>query len=340
MRALIQVPSLNEEADIKSVISEIPRTIPGISKVEVLLIDDGSEDNTVAFALEAGADVILSKRRTRGLAHSFRLGQAYFLSSDYDLLINLDGDNQYFQNKIADLVRPIIAGEADLVIGDRKPSSLSHFSHWKRILQRLGSQIVSYATGVKVPDAASGFRAYSKLAASKLFITTRFSYAMESVIQAGNKGLRVVSIETGARKVTRPSRLFRSTSEHVFRSGMAILKSFLMYRPVPVFSSIALLLFVAGLIPMVRYLVLNLAGVAGEHLQSLILGSLLITSSAVALLLGLSAELSRIHRELFEEERSLDRLSSPPKLEAILANFSADLVFAGLGTQHGSGKQR
>jgi glycosyltransferase involved in cell wall biosynthesis len=328
VKLLVQIPCLDEENDIRSVIASIPKKIDGVDSIDVLVIDDGSTDNTVDIAIQAGADFVIKKHRRKGLAHSFKLGQLYFLTRDYDILVNTDGDNQYFQERIPELIQPLLHGEADVVIGDRETGSLSHFSIIKRLLQRIGSLVVSYVAGAKIPDAASGFRAYSRLAVSKLFITKRFSYAMESIIQAGNKGLRLVSIPAGAREVSRPSRLFTSTFQHVRLSGVAILKSALMYRPAQIFTWFSLLLFISGLVPMVRYLVLVYSGVAGDHIQSLILGSLLITTSIMSLVLGLVAELSRIHRELFEEERSIERLSSPPSLEAVLTSYSAELFFA------------
>lgn len=332
MKVLVQIPCLNEEENIAKVIASIPTSFEGCEQLDILVIDDGSTDKTVEYAQKAGASVIVSKARTRGLADSFKLGQAYFLSGKYDILVNTDGDNQYFQERIPDLIRPIIEGRADVVIGDRSPAKLRHFSLPKRIMQRIGSGIVSYVAGTSIADAASGFRAYSRSTVARLFITTRFSYAMESIIQAGNKGLKVVSIETGAQEVKRPSRLFNSTLEHMRRSGAAILKSLLMYRPLQVFSSLALLLMTLGLFPMIRYLILVLTGVAGQHLQSLILGSLLITAAVVSIVLGLVAELSRIHRELFEEEKAMTRMSEQLDRAAVLAFYSAKVSYSAIST--------
>ena len=207
--------------------------------------------------------------------------------------------------------------------------SLNHFSKGKRLLQKLGSRVVGFVAGAEVTDAASGFRAYSKLAVAKLFITTRFSYAMESIIQAGNKGLQIISVETGAKHVNRPSRLFKSSFQHVRKSARAILKSFLMYKPLQIFSILAIILFSAGMLPLARYLILVIAGAAGDHIQSLILGSLLISSALLSLVLGLVAELSRIHREMFEEEQALERLSGSTSLTALLTSFGAVLVPTG-----------
>lgn len=323
MKVLVQIPCLNEEESIAAVIREIPKRIPGCETVDVLVIDDDSTDSTVNHAMSAGADIILMKSKRNGLANSFRLGQDFFLSRDYDVLVNTDGDNQYFQEKIPDLVKPIIEGKADIVIGDRKTANQYHFSLAKRIAQRLGSMVVGYVAGIQIADAASGFRAYSRASIAKIFLTTRFSYAVESIIQAGRKELRIAFVETGAREVTRPSRLFKSNLEHVTKSGAAIIKNLLMYRPLQVFTTISLISFSFGLIPMIRYLILLFAGEAGNHLQSLILGSLLITTAVISLVLGLVAELSRIHRMMFEEARTVSRLNNHIEEKVLLSIHSA-----------------
>jgi glycosyltransferase involved in cell wall biosynthesis len=328
LKILIQIPCLNEERDIADVIRQIPRVIPGCKQVDILLIDDASTDQTIECARNAGIDIIISKKSRGGLANSFKLGQAFFLSQDYDVLINTDGDNQYFQEQIPVLLQPIFDNKADLVIGDRKIADQIHFSFSKKLLQRLGSKVVSWVAGTEISDAASGFRAYSRSAMVKLFITTNFSYALESIIQAGNKGLRIRSVEIGVRNVSRPSRLFKSDFEHVKKSGTAILKSFLMYTPMKIFSILSFFTLLLGLIPMIRYLVLNFSGVAGQHIQSLILGSLLITTSAILLVLGLVAELSKIHRKMFEEEKALSRLNEKLALDVVLSAFSATIFFS------------
>lgn len=335
-RILVQIPCLNEEANIGQVIKSIPRSISGSERVEILVIDDASEDETVRRAKESGADYIIRKKTTRGLAHSFRLGQLFFLKMNYDILVNTDGDNQYFQERISDLVMPILNGKADLVIGDRAPGKLAHFSFLKQRLQRLGSAVVSFASRARISDAASGFRAYSRVAMARIFITTNFSYAMESIIQAGNKNLSIQSIETGAKEVARPSRLFSSSLEHIVKSSAAIFKSFMMYRPMSIFFTSGLLVLVMGLVPMIRYLFLIASNQAGDHLQSLILGSTLVTAAVIVMVLGLVAELSRIHRQLFEEEQSLARMSINGELNDLVALFGADLVFPVSRNGHGS----
>ena len=325
IQLLVQIPCLNEEDNLANVINSVNRNIHGISAVKILVIDDGSTDETVRVAISNGVDFILKKPETRGLADSFKLGQEFFLRNDFDILVNTDGDNQYFQESIEELIAPIMTNNADVVIGDRSTWGLKHFSLWKRTAQKFGSKVVSHVARAKISDAASGFRAYSKIAVASIFVTTRFSYAMESIIQSGNKGLRISSVVTGAKQVSRKSRLFSSPVQHVVKSAAAILKGFLMYQPLRIFSSLALFLFILGVIPMVRYVFLMINGSAGAHLQSLLLGSLLMSTSVTFLVLGLVAELSRIHRQLTEERFTLDRLQMNEDGLEFLRLFGASL---------------
>ena len=318
VRLLVQIPCLNEEESIAKVLTSIPRKIKGVSEVKIVVIDDASRDQTVEVAQVHGADFIIRKSRTRGLADSFRLGQSFFFGTGFDILVNTDGDNQYNQDKIEDLIAPILAGHAEVVIGDRDTWNLRHFNFAKRILQKLGSGVVSLVAGTRVPDAASGFRAYSRLALANIYVTTKFSYAMESIIQVGNKRLPIKSVLTGAKIVERPSRLFTSSFHHVRNSASAILRSFLMYQPLKIFSWLSFFLFAGGSIPLVRYLWLVAAGTPGSHLQSLLLGTLSISTAVVFLVLGLIAELSRIHRQLYEEQTSVSRLSGAQNLKEVL----------------------
>lgn len=326
MKCLVQIPCFNEEASIESVIKSIPRKIPGFRQVRVLVIDDGSTDRTVELAIKSGADYIIQKRRNTGLADSFRIGQAFFLNSDYSCLVNTDGDDQYYQEHISNLVGPIANYQADIVIGDRLPGTLKHFHPIKRLAQRIGSRVISLAAGVRITDAASGFRAYSRNAMGHLFITTKFSYAMETLIQAGNKRLRFETIISGAKPVSRPSRLFRSNFEHVRRSAGAIFKAFLMYQPLKFFLGLGLVLFMIGSVPMIRYLFLVAANVAGQHLQSLIFGLLFLTASFLAFVVGFVAELSRIHRQLFEDSVALERLTVKIPVKELLDAYDCVLI--------------
>ena len=211
MKLVVQIPCLNEEQTLGDVLSTIPKKIPGFDSVEIVVIDDGSTDNTIEVAKKHGVSTIIRHRSTRGLAEAFRSGVDYALTHGADVLVNTDGDNQYPQSSIPDLVAPIAEGRADIVIGDRQTDKIAHFSWGKKLLQRLGSRVVNQAAGTRIPDAASGFRAYSRTALLKLNLVTKFSYTMETIIQAGYKRLAIESVKITTNPKTRDSRLFKST---------------------------------------------------------------------------------------------------------------------------------
>jgi glycosyltransferase involved in cell wall biosynthesis len=322
-KLLVQIPCLNEELSVAQVIKSVPRQIPGFDEVHVLVIDDGSTDSTVERALNAGADIVVTSATTRGLAKSFSVGMEFALAEGYEVMVNTDGDDQYFQEKIGLLVQPILDGSADIVIGDRKTKFLPHFSPGKRTLQRLGTQVLGLAAGLRVGDGASGFRAYSRYSMSKLFIATKFSYAMEVLIQAGHKGLRVTHVATGAKYVERPSRLFKSARQHVIRSAQAILRSYLLHKPVSIFGTLSIVFGVLGAIPFVRYFILILSSTNGDHIQSLILGMILLIGALLSVALGVLAELSKFSRELTESLLSAQRLSGKGLMNVLAAeNYS------------------
>lgn len=306
MKLFIQVPCLNEEATLPLVLSSIPTAIDGIASIEILIIDDGSSDRTVEIAREHGVKHVVRHSRNMGLARSFRDGVEYALAHGADIVVNTDGDNQYPQDRIADLVQPILRGEADIVIGDRQTQTIRHFSPFKRIMQRFGSWVVNRAAGTKLPDAASGFRAYSRYSLYRLNIVTTFSYCMETIIQAGNKRLAIASIAVSVNPKTRESRLFSNVFEHMFKSGQAILRSYVMYRPWAVFAWMSGIFAALGLTPFVRFAILRLSGDDQPHLQSLILGGALIVAALLALALGVLSDLLRTNRVLKED--ALERL--------------------------------
>lgn len=306
MKLIIQIPCLNEEATLERVIESIPRKFDGISEVELVVIDDGSVDRTAELARNFGATLV-SHRSTRGLAEAFRSGADYALTHNADIVVNTDGDNQYPQSEIGRLIEPIIQGRADLVIGDRQTQKISHFSTAKKFLQKWGSRVVNLAAGTEIPDAASGFRAYSRLALIKLNLVTKFSYTMETIIQAGYKRLAIESIQITTNPKTRESRLFKSTGEHVVKSGLSIVRSFLMYRPYVIFGWLGLALGIGGMFPFSRYLVLYLMGIQGAQIQSLLVGVSLLTASLLSLALGVIADLIRVNRQLIEDGLSLQK---------------------------------
>lgn len=307
MKLVVQIPCLNEEATLGSVLSSIPTTIDGCDSIEIVVIDDGSTDNTIAVAEEHGVTTIIRHRSTRGLAEAFRSGVDYALTHGADILVNTDGDNQYPQAEIPALVAPIVSGRADIVIGDRQTHKIAHFSRGKKLLQKIGSRVVNQAAGTKIPDAASGFRAYSRTALLKLNLVTKFSYTMETIIQAGYKRLAIESVRIKTNPKTRESRLFKSTPEHVLKSAAAITRSFLMYKPYSFFGTLGAVLGLAGLIPFIRYITFSLLGVPGELIQSLLLGVSLLTASLLAFALGVIADLIRINRQLIEDGLSLHK---------------------------------
>ncbi|MBX3092370.1 MAG: glycosyltransferase family 2 protein [Cryobacterium sp.] len=303
MKVFIQVPCLNEEETLSLVLQSIPRTIDGVDELEILIIDDGSTDRTLEVARAHGVTHFVHHTRNMGLARSFRDGVHYALAHGADIVVNTDGDNQYPQERIPDLVAPLIAGEADIAIGDRQTHKIAHFSPLKKLLQKVGSQVVNLAASTNLPDAASGFRAYSKGSLIMLNVVTQFSYCMETIIQAGNKRLKIASVPIDTNPKTRESRLFKSTPQHVIKSAQAIIRSYIMFKPFGFFLTIGTLMLVGALIPFVRYLILIwfFSENAGQHLQSLILGVAFFVGALLSIALGVLADLQRTNRILIEE---------------------------------------
>ncbi|MBP9738893.1 glycosyltransferase family 2 protein, partial [Candidatus Saccharibacteria bacterium] len=295
MKVFVQIPCLNEEDTLSLVLSSIPKKISGVD-IEVLVIDDGSTDDTIKVAEEHGVKHFVIHKTNQGLARSFQDGVNYALRNGADIVVNTDGDNQYPQAAIPELIQPIIDGNADIVIGDRQTAQIAHFSIFKKVMQKLGSHVVNKAAGTKLPDAASGFRAYSRESLYQLTVVTKFSYCMETIIQAGNKNLAITSIPIQTNKKTRESRLFKNIWQHMFMSMGAIIRSYLMYKPYALFATLAVILGIGGLIPFVRYLFLSITDAPGNHLQSLLLGTVLIIGSFLAIALGVLADLTRVNR--------------------------------------------
>jgi glycosyltransferase involved in cell wall biosynthesis len=302
MKLVVQVPCLNEEKTLPDVLKSIPKQIDGIDEIEILIIDDGSIDKTVAVAQKLGVTQFVRHSKTMGLALSFQDGINRALELGADIVVNTDGDNQYPQNKIGDLVQPILRGEAEIVVADRQTRKIAHFSFFKKLLQRFGSYVVNKAAGTNIPDAASGFRAYSRTSLMRLNVVTRFSYCMETIIQAGNKRIPITSIPIITNAKTRESRLFSSNWQHVRKSGSAIVRAFIMYRPYAIFGTLGISFLVIGLVPFARYLLYVVDGKGGSHLQSLIAGVIFLVGSFLSITLGIIADLIRINRILTEDE--------------------------------------
>ena len=304
MKVFIQIPCLNEEETLPLVLESIPKQIDGVDELHILIVDDGSSDRTVEVAKSYGVTHFVRHTRNMGLARSFRDGVHYALAHGADIVVNTDGDNQYPQDRIPDLIAPLIAGEADIAIGDRQTHKIAHFSPLKKMLQRFGSWVVNLAADTKLPDAASGFRAYSKESLLRLNIVTQFSYCMETIIQAGNKRLKIASVPVDTNPKTRESRLFKSMPEHMLKSAQAILRSYIMFKPFVFFAWIGLVMLVGALIPFIRYLILIwfFSEEAGAHIQSLILGVALLIGALLSFALGVLADLQRTNRVLMEEQ--------------------------------------
>ena len=300
MKLIVQIPCYNEEHTLPQTVADIPRQIPGIDEVEILIIDDGSTDRTVEVAQEVGVDHIVRNKRNIGLARSFRRGLEACLDAGADIIVNTDGDNQYCGADIARLVRPILAGQADIVIGDRETQKIPHFSKAKKILQWFGSGVVRKLAGIWVPDTVSGFRAFSRDVATQLNIVSPFSYTIETVIQAGNRGFTVQSVPVQTNPKTRESRLFKSIPSFISRQLTTVVRMYAMYQPLKVFFIIGTVLSVIGVLPVLRFLYFYAIGQGGGHLQSLLLGGVLLVMGFATYLIGLVADLISFNRQLLE----------------------------------------
>lgn len=303
IKLVVQIPAYNEAAHIAKVIKEIPREIPGIDSVEVLVIDDGSTDNTVEEAKKAGADYIVRNVKNSGLAYTFQKGLASSLSLGATIIVNTDADFQYNQKEIPKLIKPILEGKADIVSGNRQVSTLDHMPFAKKYGNILGSRVVRFSAGYKLIDASSGFRAYSKDAAMKLFVTSTHTYTHETLIQASRKNLKVIEVPVEFRKrQDNQSRLISSVFGHIKKSMATISRSTLMYNSLKAFSYFGFLLIILGLVPIVRWFYLTyILHTTGEYLQSIILGSILIFAGGMSILLGFISDIIAINRKYLEE---------------------------------------
>jgi glycosyltransferase involved in cell wall biosynthesis len=301
-KLIIQIPCLNEAETLPATLAGLPRSIPGIDVIEVLVIDDGSRDGTADVARAAGVEHIVRLRRNKGLAAAFAAGIDASLKQRADFIVNTDADNQYPGREIPKLLQPLLDGDADIVIGDRNIAEVRHMSWRKRQLQRFGSWVVRQVSGTSVPDTTSGFRAYTRDAALRMTIVSEFSYTLESIIQAGKKRMAIahVPIETNPR--TRDSRLFDGVSSYIKRSGATIVRIYAMYEPLKIFTYIGLVGFSAGFALGLRFLYYALfEGRATGHIQSLILAAVLMIIGMFIVLIGLLADLISANRKLLED---------------------------------------
>ncbi len=292
MKLIVQIPCLNEEATLPATIADLPRQVEGIDEIELLVIDDGSTDRTVEVARENGVDHIVRLTNNKGLAAGFQAGLDACLKLGADIVVNTDADNQYRGADIPKLVAPILAGEADMVVGDRQTSQIEHFSRAKKTLQRLGSWVVRRLSGTEISDTTSGFRAYNREAALGLLVVDSFTYTLESLIQAGKMLVAVDQVEVGTNPQTRESRLFASTGSYVRRNTGAILRIYARYEPLRVFATAGLIVGVLALAAWMPFLldwVLN--GNSAGHIQSLILGAVLFIAAVQLFALGVIGDL-------------------------------------------------
>jgi glycosyltransferase involved in cell wall biosynthesis len=306
-KLIIQIPCLNEAEQLPIALGALPRAVPGFDVVEWLVIDDGSTDDTVAVARSLGVDHIVKLTNNKGLAYAFEAGLDASLKLGADVIVNTDADNQYDAADIPALVAPIVSGAADMVVGDRNVSGIEHFSATKKRLQRLGSAVVRRASGTEVPDATSGFRAYNREAALGLTVVSRFTYTLESLIQAGKGLVAVTHVPVGTNEKLRESRLFGSMGTYVRRNGLALFRIYAAYEPLRVFTALALLLWVAAIAAWSPFLwdwMVN--GRRGGHLQSVILGGVLLMAGIQSFALGVIADLIAAHRAV--SQRTLERV--------------------------------
>ncbi len=320
MKLVVQLPCHNEEETLARTLGDLPRAVPGFDSVEWILVDDGSTDRSVEVARAHGIDDVVSLPGRRGLASAFQAGLEEALRRGADVIVNTDADNQYRGADVEKLVRPIVEGRADMVIGERPTDAVAGASV-KGLLQRLGSAVVRRISGTRVPDATSGFRAYRQEAALQLNVFSSFSYTLETIIQLGLRRARIVSVPIGVNPVARPSRLFRSVPEFVLKQALTIVRIFVIYRPVEILAWPGLLCVGLGLLPGIRFLLFYLDGRGTGHVQSLIFASILLSTGGLLLLGAMMASVSAANRVLLEDLRvrlrrmEIERLRGPASTE-------------------------
>ena len=301
MKLIIQIPCYNEEETLHIALEALPKHIDGIDEIETLIINDGSKDNTVAEAKRCGVNYIVDFKRNKGLAHGFMAGIDACLRNGADIIVNTDADNQYCADDIEKLVKPIIEGKTDIVVGERPIDETEHFSPLKKKLQHFGSYVVRVASITDIPDAPSGFRAYSKEAAMRLNVVNEYTYTLETIVQAGRSKIAMTSVPIRTNPELRESRLFNSMFGYVKKSMVTILRAFMMYKPLKFFSIIGSVLFMIGAIIGIRFLVFFCQGLGGGHVQSLILASTLLLIGFQTIIIGMQGDIIAANRKILED---------------------------------------
>lgn len=312
MKLIIQIPCYNEAETLAIALEALPREVAGFDEVEWLIIDDGSTDATVEVARSNGVDHIIRHTHNQGLARGFMTGLNACLELGADVVVNTDADNQYSADDIPTLTTPILDGNADIVVGARPIEAIEHFSASKKLLQKLGSWVVRMASNTNIPDAPSGFRAFSRTAAQHLVVFNDYTYTLETIIQAGQKNMAVTSVPISVNEDLRPSRLLKSIPSYIKKSIFTIIRIFVIYRPFRIFGSVGAALFIAGLLVGIRFLSFYFQGDGDGHIQSLILGGVLLNMGFITLLFAFLADLMSANRKLLEDIRVQLRKNTPP----------------------------
>jgi glycosyltransferase involved in cell wall biosynthesis len=330
VKLIIQIPCFNEEGTLAETLGALPRTLPGIDLIETLVIDDGSTDATAEVARESGATYLLRFPVNLGLARAFSAGLDACLKLGADVIVNTDADHQYPGSEVARLVAPILAGEVDMVIGDRAPHESRHFSPWKRFLQRLGSWAVRQLSGTNIPDATSGFRAFSRRAALRLNVFTRFTYTLETIIQAGKKHIPIGHVRIATNPERRPSRLFSTMGMYLRRSISTMIRIYALYEPLRVFWRLGGFCLAVGAVIGGRFVYYYFVDGGAGHIQSLILAAVLLIVGFQTMLIGLVADLIGSSRSLLEDTlvrvRELELRVASDADDVELASAHADVV--------------
>ena len=301
MKLIVQIPCFDEETTLPETLRDIPRHISGVDQIEILVIDDGSTDQTSQVARECGVEHVVRFKGNQGIARGFMVGLQTALHLGADIIVNTDADNQYSGGDIPKLIQPILEGRADVVIGDREVESIRHFSTTKKFLQRVGSWVVRVASGTRIPDAPSGFRAFSREAALRTNIVSGYTYTLETIIQAGHNRLAIAPVPVRTNPKTRESRLISNIWKYIWISASTIIRTYAMYQPLRFFSTIGVIIFTIGLMISARYLYYMSIGEGAGHIQSLILAAVLMMLGFQTIVIGLISDLIAANRRLSEE---------------------------------------